>query len=106
MAVRAFNQKNAAGSSPAVSINPVYESTVDIQVEGLSADGVALEVTQDKSNWYAVSVAPVGGGSAVTSIVADGVYSASLRGKQWRLTKTGTTDTIDAWVTERLSGRG
>lgn len=99
MADRIYNNENAASPSDIVRMVDGYAGTVTVQVDGLSADTLTPQVTIDGSTWFTISGTDLSDGSAAASITADGVYRFDVTGcTQFRLSKAGTSDTVDAWA--------
>src|SRR5579859_2038509 len=68
-------------------------STITCRVTGTySAANTAILVSNDNTNFTAISWLPVGGGPAVTSITANGLYMANVGGgmTQLQFSNTGT----------------
>lgn len=102
MAIRLFDQKADAGSSPTRESLDLRASSLTVQTVGtFSTDTISVEGSLDGENWHALEVENLADGTTAASIGAEGLFRASLKSITfWRLTKTGVADTITVLVHE------
>lgn len=73
-------------SSPATAIVglelPGLVQTVGVQIEGVFVATLEFEASIDGTNFHALAMTPIGGGAAVTSASAPGLFTAPAGGYQ------------------------
>jgi len=75
-------------------------SRLCMQVKGITTATITFECTVNGVDWVALSVSPIGGGAAVTTATADGVFSATVGGL------TSVRARISAWTSGTITVTG
>ena len=102
-AERAKLQDAAAATGNGAALNVAGSARLGVQVSGTFVATVTFETLIDGTNWVATAVNPVGGGAAVTTATAPGLFTVSIGGLaqfRARVTWTSGAVTVDALVTE------
>lgn len=104
---RARLQDAAAATGNGAALNVAGTSRLGLQVSGTFVGTVTFEATVDGTNWVALVLTPAGGGAAVSTATAPGLFSGSVSGfSQFRGRISAFTSgavTVDALATEAAS---
>lgn len=76
------NSATATGNGTAVKVTDEAgaNSTIVIQVEGISGDTITFEGTIDGSTWYGIIFSNLTSAATGTTSTADGLYRATVTG--------------------------
>jgi hypothetical protein len=73
-------QSGAVATGNGNTVNVAGKSKIGIQVTGITVATVTFEATIDGTNWVALSGSNVASAAAITSLAADGIFSANVGG--------------------------
>lgn len=97
--VRAYTSQNAADPSAEVEVPRDVCSTAVMQLLDGGTDQVHVQGTLDGTNWVNLSMENLATGAFGVGTTSNGIYRVNVTGlTAVRLNKTGTTDTITAYL--------
>jgi len=104
---RANLQAAVEATGDGASLNVAGLARLGVQVSGTFVGTVTFEATINGASWVALALAPVGGGAAVSTASAPGLFSGVVSGfAQFRARVSAYTSgaiTVDALATESAS---
>ncbi len=77
-----YRQKNGtlAADEANIALDVLEHGTIGIDVRGTFTADITPEATIDNINWFTLSINPIAGGAAVTTITAAGAWTANCAG--------------------------